>query len=183
MAEIELYIAEDPLCLEKVTLHFMGSEVSRAPQKIFEKADARMHESVDHLCTVLIEEAITQLEAIGEESDYLDLIYLRIKDVYQTRRGKQLIQYPFPSMEAALRPIMMEVAEPIAEKFYEELTNQLEELTDDELFSTYYLDDQQVVIQLTAPIDYEEILAIDTLIRNYHDTLHIVYEKIYPYIV
>jgi len=86
-------------------------------------------------------------------------------------------------MEAALRPIMMEVAEPIAEKFYEELTNQLEELTDDELFSTYYLDDQQVVIQLTAPIDYEEILAIDTLIRNYHDTLQIVYEKIYPYIV
>jgi len=51
------------------------------------------------------------------------------------------------------------------------------------LFSTYYLDDQQVVIQLTAPIDYEEILAIDTLIRNYHDTLQIVYEKIYPYIV
>lgn len=183
MAEIKLYIAENPLCLEKATLTFMGIERSHGSQQIFEKADARMHEAVDRLCTALIIEAITQLEAIGEEADYIDLLYLTLDNVYQTKSGAQLLQQPLSEMEAALRPLMMEVAEPIAEKFYEELTNQLEELTDDEVFSSYYLDDQQLVIQLTAPIAYEEVLSIDMLIRNYHETLQIVYERMYPYIV
>lgn len=183
MAVIKIYIAESPLCVEKVTLDFMGNEMSRIPQERFERVDAGMHAVVDQLCTVLIAEAIDQLEAIGEEADYIDLLYLQLVNVYQTKSGNQLLQQPFSTMEAALRPVMMEVCEPIVEKFYEELSNQLEESTDDEVFSSYYLDGQQVVIQLTAPIEYEEVLSVDTLIRQYHETLQTVYEKIYPYLV
>jgi hypothetical protein len=75
------------------------------------------------------------------------------------------------------------LAEPIVEKFYEELTNQLEEITDDELFSSYYLDDEQAVIQIDAPIQHEEVIALPALLRDYHGTLHLTFEKFYEYLV
>jgi len=97
---------------------------------------------------------------IGEEEDYFDLLYWTYENPRHSLSGQQLLAQPFPAVEAALQPVFDELAEPIVEKFYEELTNQLEEVADDELFSSYYLDEEEAVIQIDAPIQHSWIVAM-----------------------
>ena len=175
MATIQLFISDTPLCFEKAEFTFMEETFVIEKQQLFEKVDAVMHQEV--------EKALLTLEAIGEEEDYFDLLYLTYENTRRSLSGQQLLAQPFPDVEAALQPVFDELAEPIVEKFYEELTNQLEEVADDELFSSYYLDEEEAVIQIDAPIQHEEVIALPALLRDYHGTLHLTFEKFYEYLV
>ncbi|MFS1029654.1 hypothetical protein ACFC89_13440 [Enterococcus casseliflavus] len=183
MATIQLFISDTPLCFEKAEFTFMEESFVIEKQQLFEKVDAVMHQEVSSALVSLVEKALLTLEAIGEEEDYFDLLYLTYENTCHSLSGQQLLAQPFPAVEAALQPVFDELAEPIVEKFYEELTNQLEEVADDELFSSYYLDEEEAVIQIVAPIQHEEVIALPALLRDYHGTLRLTFEKFYEYLV
>lgn len=39
------------------------------------------------------------------------------------------------------------------------------------------------VIQIDAPIQHEEVIALPALLRDYHGTLRLTFEKFYEYLV
>lgn len=71
----------------------------------------------------------------------------------------------------------------LAEKFFEEWSNQLAELSDDELSYAYFIDSARITLELTEPFELQESILLKELIVDYHSALTRSVQKFYEFLI
>ena len=93
------------------------------------------------------------------------------------------IQIKQVNVEETLQPVLEEVGDVLAEKFFEEWSNQLAELSDDELSYAYFIDGARITLELTEPFELQESILLKELIVDYHSALTRSVQKIYEFLI
>lgn len=183
MATIQLFITDEPLVFEKAVLQFMGEEQIVEKNLRFKDATIELSKEVESTCVSLVKQAIKWLEETGEEEDYIDLLYLDFQNATHSKTAASILSRPFYQVEETLQPVLEEVGEVLAEKFFEEWSNQLAELSDDELSYAYFIDGSWITLELTEPVELQESFSVKELIVDYHAALTRSVHKFYEFLI
>lgn len=183
MATIQLFITDEPLVFEKAVLQFMGEEQIVEKNLRFKDATIELSKEVESTCVSLVKQGILWLEETGEEEDYIDLLYLDFQNTTHSKTTASILSRPFYQVEETLQPVLEEVGDVLAEKFFEEWSNQLAELSDDELSYAYFIDGARITLELTKPFELQESILLKELIVDYHSALTRSVQKFYEFLI
>jgi hypothetical protein len=183
MATIQLFITDEPLVFEKAVLQFMGEEQIVEKNQAFKEASTELSKEVETACVSLVKQGILWLEETGEEEDYIDLLYLDFQNATHSKIATTILSPPFYQVEETLQPILEEVGDVLAEKFFEEWSNQLAELSDDELSYAYFIDGSLITLELNEPFKLQETISVKELIVDYHSALNRSVQKFYEFLI
>ncbi|MDT2660630.1 hypothetical protein P7E02_12175 [Enterococcus hulanensis] len=153
----------------------------------FEKVQASFYEEEENIETLypkdrfdaILDEALLRilrkvfdtLEKIGEVEEYLQFLDFNIENPYNSAFvSKHFLLYKNADVESLMNHVLMEVAEPLAEGYFESMIDYLETNIDDEVFVDFRLNGEELLLEvqsqgkkvsLTEPlkqlvIDYDE---------------------------
>lgn len=173
MSTIQLYIQETPtLTFQKASLPLLGELLTIEVNKTFRLNEREeLFQEIEQACVQLLQQGRELLESIGETEDFIDFVYVTYENRLSSPTLEQLLQFPFHQIQGILMAIFSEVADEIADKFFEELSNRLEEATDDELVMEAHLGEENLQLEVFLPRAFRERISLQDLMTDYQGTL------------
>ena len=149
MSNVTIYVRDQAqnYYFEKITTDLFA-EAERV-ETVFTKAE--LGEAIDQHLVTLFKRVIDQLEKIGEVEDYLRVLSFRIQNGYDSVFVSQhFLVYENPELEALLDHVLAEVADPLAEGYFESLIDYLEGRLDDEVFVDFRLNGDELLLEASS---------------------------------
>lgn len=173
MSTIQLYVQETPtLTFQKASLPLLGELLTIEVNKTFRLNEREeLFQEIEQACVQLLQQGRELLESIGETEDFIDFVYVTYENRLSSPTLEQLLQFPFHQIQGILMEVFSEVADEIADKFFEELSNRLEEATDDELVMEAHLGEENLQLEVFLPRAFSERIPLQDLMTDYQGTL------------
>ena len=94
---------------------------------------------------------LDNLEKIGEVEEYLQFLDFKIENVYDSAFvSKHFLLYKNPEVDALMEHVLLEVAEPLAEGYFESMIDYLETSIDDEVFVDFRLNGEELLLEVQS---------------------------------
>ncbi|MGM0214404.1 hypothetical protein [Enterococcus sp. AZ109] len=173
MTVIQLYVLETPvLTFQKASLSLLGETHTVEVNNSYRSTEREeLFQELENACIQLIKKGYELLESIGETEDFIDFIYINYENGLASPTLEQLLQFPFTKVNKLLTSVFQEVADVVTDKFFEELTNRLEEVTDDELVMEAHLGEEELQLEVLLPKAFSETVNLEQLMVDYQGTL------------
>lgn len=173
MTVIQLYVQETPvLTFQRASLTLLGETHMVVVNKAYRlNQREELFQELEDACLQLIQKGYELLESIGETEDFIDFAYINYENVLASPTLEQLLQFPFTKVNEQLTAVFQEVADVITDKFFEELTNRLEEVTDDEVVMESHLGEDELQLEVLLPRPFTETIELKQLMTDYQGTL------------
>lgn len=181
MAELIFYVQEDAqIRFEKVELRLLGEVFAQPVQKVFSPDEGEaFHAALEEQALRVLSCGITLLEQIGETDDYLAFLYLTYQNPLRSPYLTNALRFPFAGIEAVMLSVLDSVADELAEKFFEELSNRVEEGIDDELIVDFRRNEQLLQLEILAPKALQLEVLLPELVRDYQGILDETFQELY----
>lgn len=143
---VSFFVRDQPggCYFEKIQADFYEEEEQIDTYYPKERFDAVLD---DALLTIL-RNVLNTLEKIGEVEEYLQFLDFKIENVYDSSFvSKHFLLYRNPDVEHLLEHVLMEVAEPLAEGYFESMIDYLETTIEDEVFVDFRLNGDQLLME------------------------------------
>lgn len=131
----------------------------------FEKIQASFFDEEEHVETVypkdrfdavlddallrILQRVFDTLEKIGEVDDYLQFLDFNIENVYNSAFvSKHFLLYQHSGVDALMEQVLAEVADPLAEGYFETLIDYLETNIEDEVFVDFRLNGEELLMEV-----------------------------------
>ena len=173
MSTIQLYVQETPkLTFQKASLALLGEQLTVEVNQTFRLNEREeLFQELEKACVQLLQEGRELLESIGETEDFIDFVYVSYENKLSSPTLDQLLQFPFHQVQTIVAAVFSEVADEITDKFFEELSNRLEEATDDELVMEAHLGEEELQLEVFLPRSFTETVPLKELMIDYQGTL------------
>ncbi|MGG5329538.1 hypothetical protein [Enterococcus sp. AZ163] len=173
MTTIQLYVHETPtLTFEKASLPLLGELLTVEVNKTFRLAEREeLFQELESICVELLQQGRELLESIGEAEDFIDFVYVNYENRLSSPTLDQLLHFPFQQVQAILEEVFSEVVDEVADKFFEELSNRLEETTDDELVMEAHVGENELQLEVFLPRTFTETILLKDLMNDYQGML------------
>lgn len=173
MSTIQLDVQETPtLTFQKASLPLLGEQLTVVVNKTFRLNEREeLFQEIQQACVQLLQQGRELLESIGDTEDFIDFAYVTYENRLASPTLEQLLQFPFKQAQGILTEVFSEVADEIADKFFEELSNRLEEATDDELVMEAHLGEEDLQLEVFLPRSFTETVPLKDLMADYQGTL------------
>lgn len=99
----------------------------------------------------ILRTVLDTLEKIGEVEEYLQFLDFKIENVYDsTFVSKHFLLYKNPEVDALMEHVLLEVAEPLAEGYFESMIDYLETSIDDEVYVDFRLNGEELLLEVQS---------------------------------
>lgn len=103
---------------------------------------------LDNALLRVLRNVLDTLEKIGEVDEYLQFLDFTIENSYDSAFvSKHFLLYKNPEVEDLLAHVLQEVAEPLAEGYFESMIDYLETAIDDEVFVDFRLNGEELLLE------------------------------------
>lgn len=168
--QVRFFVKDEPAgCyFEKIQTSFYEEEEQINTFYPKERFDAILD---DALLRVL-RQVFDTLEKVGEVVDYLEFLDLQIVNVYDSPFvGKHFLLYKNPDVENLLDQVLQEVAEPLAEGYFETMIDYLETNIDDEVFVDFRLNGDELLLEVQSRgRKISQIEPLKQLVIDYYES-------------
>lgn len=111
----------------------------------------RFDEVLDEALLRILRKVFDSLEKIGEVEEYLQFLDFKIVNVYNSSFvSKHFLLYKNADVDNLLEHVLMEVAEPLAEGYFETLIDYLETNIEDEVFVDFRLNGEELLLEVQS---------------------------------
>lgn len=111
----------------------------------------RFDEVLDEALLRILRKVFDSLEKIGEVEEYLKFLDFKIVNVYNSSFvSKHFLLYKNADVDNLLEHVLMEVAEPLAEGYFETLIDYLETNIEDEVFVDFRLNGEELLLEVQS---------------------------------
>lgn len=147
--QISFFVKDQPggCYFEKVQASFFEEEEqieTYYPKKHFDAV-------LDDALLRILCEVFDTLEKIGEVEEYLQFLDFQIVNVYDsTFVSKHFLLYKNTDVENLLEHVLMEVADSLAEGYFETMIDYLETNIDDEVFVDFRLNGEELLLEVQS---------------------------------
>lgn len=106
---------------------------------------------LDDALLQILRTVLDSLERIGEVEEYLQFLDFKIENIYDSAFvSKHFLLYKNPEVEALMEHVLSEVAEPLAEGYFESMIDYLETAMDDEVFVDFRLNGEELLLEVQS---------------------------------
>lgn len=110
-----------------------------------------LDEILDAALLRILRNVFDTLEKIGEVEDYLQFLDFKIENIYDSAFvSKHFLLYKNPEVEKLLDHVLMEVADPLSEGYFESMIDYLETNIDDEVFVDFRLNGEELLLEVQS---------------------------------
>lgn len=147
--QISFFVKDQPegCYFEKIQVNFFEEEENIDTYYPKERFDAVLDEALLRI----LQKVFDTLEKIGEVEDYLQFLDFKIENPnYSAFVSKHFLLYNNTEVESLMNQVLMEVAEPLAEGYFESLIDYLETNIDDEVFVDFRLNGEELLLEVQS---------------------------------
>ena len=111
----------------------------------------RFNAVLDDALLRILRKVFDTLEKIGEVEEYLQFLDFQIVNIYDSAFvSKHFLLYKNTDVENLLEHVLMEVADPLAEGYFETMIDYLETNIDDEVFVDFRLNGEMLLLEVQS---------------------------------
>lgn len=111
----------------------------------------RLDAAFDEALLQILRDVLDTLEKIGEVEEYLQFLDFKIENPYNSAFvSKHFLLYQNPDVEALMAHVLMEVADPLSEGYFESMIDYLETNIDDEVFVDFRLNGEELLLEVQS---------------------------------
>ena len=147
--QVSFFVKDQPegCYFEKVQASFFEEEEqieAYYPKEIFDAV-------LDDALLRILRKVFNSLEKIGEVEEYLQFLDFHLVNVYNSSFvSKHFLLYKNTDVDNLLEHVLMEVAEPLAEGYFETLIDYLETNIEDEVFVDFRLNGEELLLEVQS---------------------------------
>ena len=106
---------------------------------------------LDEALLAVLRNVFDTLEKVGDTEDYLQFLDFKIKNVYNSAFvSKHFLLYQNTEVEELMAHVLTEIADPLAEGYFESLIDYLETTIDDEVFVDFRLNGEKLLLEVQS---------------------------------
>lgn len=103
---------------------------------------------LDEALLAILRNVFDTLEKVGDTEDYFQFLDFKIKNVYNSAFvSKHFLLYQNTEVEDLMSHVLNEVADPLAEGYFESMIDYLETTIDDEVFVDFRLNGDELLLE------------------------------------
>lgn len=147
--QVSFFVKDQPegCYFEKIQASFFEEEEQIEAYYPKESFDAVL----DDALLRILRKVFDSLEKIGEVEEYLQFLDFQLVNVYNSSFvSKHFLLYKNTDVDILLEHVLMEVAEPLAEGYFETLIDYLETNIEDEVFVDFRLNGNELLLEVQS---------------------------------
>lgn len=147
--QVSFFVKDQPegCYFEKIEASFF--EIEKVIETYY--PNERFDAVLDDALLQILRTVLDSLERIGEVEEYLQFLDFKIENSYDSAFvSKHFLLYKNPEVEALMEHVLLEVAEPLAEGYFESMIDYLETAMDDEVFVDFRLNGEELLLEVQS---------------------------------
>lgn len=147
--QIRFFVKDQPTgyYFEKIQASFFEEE------KIIEHVYSKevFDAVLDDALLTILRNVFNTLEKIGDTEEYLQFLDFKIENVYNSAFvNNHFLLYQNTELDELMTHVLTEIADPLAEGYFESMIDYLENALDDEVFVDFRLNGQELLLEVQS---------------------------------